>query len=163
MPFLAVDTAILGGFRGFMYNLLIDKKKELGLTNEDIVQRTGVSMRTVERIFSKNHQEHKRGCSVDTLRPILNLLGLSFEDIFDDAKVFIGGHAYTEMQDKIRALQERISTVTAERDFANADNLVLKSEITALTAEIKLLNMQLAYKDEIISLYKRVDQNREIP
>ena len=143
-----------------MYQKLIERKEELGYTNEYIHTKTGVSERTIARIFSKTHKEHKRGCSVDTLRPILNLLGLSFEDIFDDAKIFIGGHAYTEMQDKIRALQERLDIVIAERDFANADNVILKNEITTLTAEIKLLNMQLSYKDEIIALYKIIEQER---
>ena len=150
-----------------MYTKLIERKEELGYTNEYIHKQTGVSERTIARIFSKSHQEHKRGCSVDTLRPILNLLGLSFEDIFDDAKVFIGGHTYAEMQDKIRSLKEKIdelitdnTTIKAERDFANADNAILKNEITTLTAEIKLLNMQLSYKDEIIALYKIIEQER---
>lgn len=150
-----------------MYTKLIERKEELKYTNEYIHQQTGVSERTIARIFSKTHQEHKRGCSVDTLRPILNLLGLSFEDIFDDDKIFIGGHTYAEMQDKIRALNEKIeelenknATIIAERDFSNAENAILKNEINTLTAEIKLLNMQLAYKDEIIALHKLLEQER---
>ena len=146
-----------------MYDLLIEKKKELHLTNEDIQKATGVSDRTIARIFSKEHRDYKRGCSVDTLRPILNLLGLSFDDIFDDSKIFIGGHAYKEMQDKIKLLLEKIDNLTAEnatlkaeRDFAVADNGILKNEVNTLASEIKLLTMQLSYKDEIISLYKEI-------
>ena len=81
---------------------------------------------------------------------------MSFEEIFDDAKIFLGGNTYAEMQDKIKVLQEKIDTITAERDFATAENAILKNEVASLTAEIKLFNMQMAYKDEIIALNKQL-------
>lgn len=150
-----------------MYSKLIEKKEQLGYTNEYIQQKTGVSERTVARIFSKKHQDHKRGCSVDTLRPILNLLDLSFEELFDDAKIYLGGNTYAEMQDKIKVLQEKIesltsenATIAAERDYSIAEHTIAKDEIKTLNAKIELLTMQLSYKDEIIALHQIIHQER---
>jgi transcriptional regulator with XRE-family HTH domain len=143
-----------------MYTRLIERKKELGLSNKDIEKGTGASERTVARIFSATEKDYKRGCSVDTLRSILNFLGLSFEEVFDDTKAFIGGVALADMQKKVEELTAAKDTLIAEKETLLAENTLLNDEVKALNARVELLTMQLSYKDEIIALHKIIVQER---
>ena len=97
---------------------------------------------------------------IDTLDRFAIALGCSLGDILIGTNAVISTDQVHELQDKIDALTTENATIVAERDFANADNAILKNEITSLTAEIKLLTMQLSYKDEIIALYKIIEQER---
>lgn len=143
-----------------MYTRLIERKNELGLSNKDIEKATGASERTVARIFSTTEKDYKRGCSVDTLRPIINFLGLTFEEVFDDTKAFLGGTTLAEMQKKVNELTDIKATLEAERDAILSENNLLKDEVKTLNARVEILTMQLSYKDEIIALHKIIEQSR---
>ena len=143
-----------------MYTRLIERKKELGLSNKDIEIATGASERTVARIFSTTEKDYKRGCSVDTLRPIINFLGLTFEEVFDDTKAFLGGATLAEMQKKVNELTTIKETLEAEREALISENTLLKDEVKTLNARVEILTMQLSYKDEIIALHKIIEQER---
>ena len=126
---------------------LKELKKKAGKKSKDIAEGTGLPERTVVRIFSGETDNP----SISTLIPIVNFLGGSLDEIFADTKAIVGDKHLAE-------LQESVATITAERDSAIADNIALKTEVTALTNEI--LRIQLAHKDEIIELYKLLYQSK---
>lgn len=124
---------------------LIELKKRAGMSSKQIAEGTLLPERTVTRIF---HRETDSP-TISTLIPIIKFLGGSFDEIFADTKAIVGDQ-------HLAVLQENIAILTTERDAAIADNIALKTEVTALTNEI--LRMQLAHKDEIIELYKLLYQ-----
>ena len=135
---------------------LLDIIKRSGLTKHQIAEKGNLPYETVKRVVSG----HTSNPYIDTLDRFAIALGCSLGDILIGTNAVISTDQVHELQEKIDALTAEINTLTAERDFSNADNAILKNEITTLTAEIKLLNMQLSYKDEIIALYKIIEQER---
>ena len=146
---------------------LIALKEKTGKTIKQIEDGTKIPERTLVRIFSLNKEDMKRGHSFSTIIPIVNFLGGSLDEIFSDTNAIVGNKNFVEIQAKVRSLIEQNELlinekekVVAERDFAVADNAILKDEIKTLSAKVDLLNMQLAYKDEIIALHKIIEQTK---
>lgn len=112
-----------------MYEKLIKRKTELGLSKKDIEKATGIPERTLARIFSPNYKNYKRGVSADTLHPILKVLNITFEELFDDVST-----KHEEMQHRI-------------------DELVRENEILKLQLEHK--NELLAVHSKYLSYLQR--------
>ena len=108
-----------------MYDKLIARKNELGLSKNEIEQATGIPIRTLARIFSLDEADHKRGVSADNLHRILKVLGLTFEELFDDATAYVGNQNYVDMQHRI----------------------------DELTRENELLKLQIAHKNELLAVH----------
>ena len=121
---------------------LKELKKEKGVTNKQIAEKTLLPERTVNRIFSGDTDNPY----VDTLHRIVSALGGSLDDILADTKMVVG-------TEKLVTLQENVDVVTAERDLIVAENAILKDKVQTLTAELDLIKMQLKHKDEIISIH----------
>ena len=121
---------------------LIELKKRTGMSSKQIADGTLLPERTVARIF---HRETDSP-TVTTLIPIIKFLGGSFDEIFADTKAVVSDH-------NIVVLQEKVDTVTAERNLIVAENAILKDKVSALSAENEMLRVQLMHKDEIIALH----------
>lgn len=121
---------------------LKELKKAKGLSSKQIAELTNLPERTVIRIFSGDTDNPY----VDTLRRIVAVLDGSLDDIFAEAGVVVGGK-------NLKALQEDIDVVKAERDLLAAEIAILKDKVVTLTTENDLLKLQLKHKDEIISLH----------
>ena len=128
-----------------MYSRLIERKKELGISNSDITAATGVSERTLARIFSRNDKE-KRGHSTSTIKTIANFLGLTLDEVYEDTNAFVGGTTYAEMQAKIDAL-------TAENAMLASEVASLKAQTEALSSLVKVLELSNAHKDELLAVH----------
>ena len=146
---------------------LVALKEKSGKTLKQIENGTQIPERTLMRIFSLKKEDMKRGHSFSTIIPIVNFLGGSLDEIFADTNAIVGNKNFIEIQEKVRSLIEKNELlsiekekVTAERDFALAENAILKDENKTLSAKVELLTMQLSYKDEIIALYKIIEQNK---
>lgn len=134
----------------------LDNLKELknrtGLSDGEIAKRAMLSEKTVDRVFSG----HAKTPYVDTLYRIVKALGGSLDDILAESKVVVG-------TEKLATLQDEVEITTAEIDMLTAENNILKDKVVALTAEVDLLKMQLAHKEEIISIHnyynKRLSTN----
>lgn len=134
----------------------LDNLKELknrtGLSEGDIAKRAMLSEKTVDRVFSG----HAKTPYVDTLYRIVKALGGSLDDILAESKVVVG-------TEKLATLQDEVDITSAELDMLTAENNILKDKVVTLTAEIDLLKMQLAHKEEIISIHnyynKRLSTN----
>ena len=121
---------------------LKELKKAKGMSSKQIAEMTNLPERTVVRIFSGDTDNPY----VDTLRRIVAVLDGSLDDIFAEGIAVVGGK-------NLKALQEDVDAIKAERDLLTAETAILKDKIATLTAENDLLKMQLKHKDEIISLH----------
>jgi transcriptional regulator with XRE-family HTH domain len=131
---------------------LKDLKKEKRMSSKEIAAKTGLPERTVARVFSGETDNPY----MTTLIPIVNTLGGSLDDIFADTKAVVGNES-------LAVLQENVEEVEAEKDRILTENVVLKDEVTALTAENQLLRMQLAHKEELLALhnyYNKIKQSK---
>lgn len=108
-----------------MYDKLIARKKELGLSKKEIEEATGIPLRTLSRIFSMDEADHKRGISADNLHKVLKVLNLTFEELFEDSTAYVGNHHY-------EALLHRIDE---------------------LTREVDILKLQLEHKNELLAVH----------
>ena len=109
----------------------LDKLKELkaakGMTAKQIADKTKLPERTIVRLFSGDTDNPY----VDTLHRIVTALGGSLDDILADTKVVVATETLAEVK----------------------ENAILKDKVAALTAEVDLLKMQLAHKDELLALH----------
>lgn len=121
---------------------LKELKKQTGLSNKQIADKTFSSEKTIHRIFSGENDNPY----IDTLDRIAKALGSSLDYVFSDTKVVIG-------EQSLATTQEDLAVASAERDLIAAENAVLKEKIAALTAENNLLGMQLKHKEEIIAIH----------
>ena len=64
------------------YEIINEKKRELGLNNAQIAERAGVTLSTIDKITSGANQNPK----LDTLFAIADVLGLTLDDFNDRVK-----------------------------------------------------------------------------
>lgn len=121
---------------------LKDLKKTKGMTAKQIADKSNLPERTVARIFSGDTPNPY----IDTLHRIVKALGGSLDGILADTKAVVGGET-------LATLQEDIGVVEAERDLIIAEKALLTDKVTALTAEVELLRMQLKHKEELLALH----------
>lgn len=121
---------------------LKELKKETGMSLNQIAERTNLPDKTIDRIFSGRTTNPY----VDTLHRIVSVLGGSLDDILADTKVVVG-------PEKLATLQESVDVTTAERDMLQAEYNILREKVAALTAEVDLLRMQLAHKEELLAVH----------
>lgn len=121
------------------------------LTNETIAERTGIlSADTVSNVFSGE----SRCPRVDTIQLIIDALECEWHDVFGKTDAFIGGSS-------VRELQQRFDIVSADRDSLVLDlskekekSAELSAKIVELENEIKMLELKVSLKDEVIAAYK---------
>lgn len=123
----------------------IDNLKELtaksGLTTKEISERAMISEKTIDRLLDGK----AKTIYADTLDRWCTAIGVSPGDVFAESKAVIG-------TENLATLQNKIEITSAEMDMLTAENNILKDKVVALNAEVDLLKMQLAHKDEIIKL-----------
>lgn len=133
---------------------LMDLIQEKKITKQQIADRGNLPLKTVIRVIKKETL-----CpSIDTLERFAVALGCGLEDILTGTRAVIGTKTLAELQEEIAALTSDKEKITAERDFAVAENTILKDELKTLSSKVELLTMQLNYKDEIIALHKIIEQ-----
>ena len=121
---------------------LKELKKQTGLSNKQIAERTFSSEKTIHRIFSGENDNPY----IDTLDRIAKAFGSSLDFIFSDTKVVIG-------EQDLATTKEELDVVTAERDLLAAENAILKERVTTLMADNNFLSLQLKHKEEIIAIH----------
>ena len=119
-------------------------KNKVGATNKSIGDGIGRSERTIARVFSKKDEDHKRGHSMNLIEDIVEFLGGNMSEIFEDSSARIVGKSYLE-------LQEKLDTVTAERDALLNDVKTLAEEVNRLSKE--LVEVELKYTKKLIETH----------
>lgn len=64
------------------YEIINERKKQLGLTNQMIADATGITLSTMDKITSGINQNPK----LDTLQAIARVIGCTLDDFTDDKK-----------------------------------------------------------------------------
>ena len=134
----------------------LDNLKELtaksGLTIKQIAERAMISEKTIDRTLDGKVKTPY----ADTLYRWCKAIGVSLDDILADTKVVVG-------TENLATLQNKVEITSAEMDMLTAENKILQDKVVTLTAEVDLLKMQLAHKEEIISIHnyynKRLSTN----
>ena len=123
-----------------------DKVRELteksGIPIKEIAERAMISEKTIDRMLDGK----AKTIYADTLDRWCTAIGVSMADIFADSKAVIG-------TENLATLQNKVEIKSAEMEMLTAENKILQDKVVALTAEVDLLKMQLAHKEEIIRLH----------
>lgn len=117
-------------------------RKEKGITNKQIADKTKLPEKTVSRIFSGETDNPY----VDTIQRIAMALDASLDDIFADTNVVVATETFVEVKETANAVEADLAVISAE-------NVSLRNEITALTHEIELLQMEIKHKDDLLALH----------
>ena len=86
------------------YEIINEKKKLLGLTNQMIADKTGITLSTMDKITSGINQNPK----LETLQAIAKVIGCTLDDFADDKKEELSpaalriARAYDNMSEKGR-------------------------------------------------------------
>lgn len=113
-----------------------------GIPIKEVAERAMISEKTINRILDGK----AKTIYADTLARWCYVIGVSMADIFADSKAVIG-------TENLATLQDKVEIKSAEIDMLTAENKILQDKVAALTAEVDLLKMQLAHKEEIISIH----------
>ena len=120
------------------------------LSNEKIAERAEMSVDTVSNVFSGE----TRFPRVDTMQAILDAMECSWEDVFFDSGAVIGGK-------HVKELQQRFDIVSLDRDNLVIDldkekqlNKELTARVVDLENQVKMLELAVRLKDDIITAYK---------
>ena len=133
----------------WLQNLLVYYEKAGSPPIKEVAEKARVASRTVTRLFNGEIKSP----FADTLDSVCHAIGCTLNDIFSDAKVVISDTSLCELKEQVEVVTADLDAVSAEHDMAVAENAILKSRISSLTAEIDLLRMQLQHKEEIIALH----------
>lgn len=123
-------------------NKLRDFTIQSGIPIKEVAERAMVSEKTINRML----EGKAKTIYADTLYRWCTVIGVSMADIFAESKAVIG-------TENLATLQDKVEIKSAETDMLIAKNKILQDKVAALSAEVDLLKMQLAHKDEIISIH----------
>ena len=112
---------------------LKDLRKRTNMSAKQIADKTNMSERTINRIFSGDTYAP----GIDKLRDIVYAMGGSLDDIFDESD-------FRVPTPEAQALKSTINDLTAE-------NVRLKDENVRLQAELDQLRLALAHKEEMLA------------
>lgn len=123
-------------------NKLRDLTIQSGIPVKELSAKAMISEKTINRMLDGK----AKTIYADTLDRWCTVIGVSMADIFADSKAVIG-------TENLATLQNKVEINSVEMDMLAAENKILQDKVTALTAEVDLLKMQLAHKEEIIRIH----------
>lgn len=121
---------------------LKELKKKSGKTSKQIADETKIPESTVKRIFGGDTDDPY----VSTIHRIVICLGGSLDHVLADTNAVLAPESLAEAKETARVAE-------AESDLIAAENKILRNKVAALTAEVELLNLKLAHKEELLALH----------
>ena len=121
---------------------LKDLRKRTNMSAKQIADKTNMSERTINRIFSG--ETYAPG--IDKLRDIVYAMGGSLDDILDESDFHLPTPLAEALKTENTTLQNAVNDLTDE-------NVRLKDEIVTLKVELDRLRLTLEHKEEIIALH----------
>lgn len=128
---------------------LKELKREKNISAKQLAELSNLPEKTVTRVLSGRTVNPY----IDTLDRLATALGCTIGDILAGTKAVVGNDTLSTLQESIDTISAERDSVAAERDLAIAENAILKDKISALTAEVDLLKMQLMHKEELLALH----------
>ena len=125
-----------------LHERLTEFKRLSGKSTRQISEDTGIPESTLKRILSGDTPDPY----VSTVGKIAKCLGVSMDVLLADTNAVISSQGLAEAN-------KEAEKAKAERDIAIAENAILKAQATALSAEVELLKMKLAHKEELLAVH----------
>ena len=123
-------------------------KKQTGMTNKYIAEKTHRSERTISRFFSG-----ETDLGIDALREIVLLMGGSLDDILAESDFKMPTPEVEALKKENAVLSTTIEEMTAKETLLQAEITILKDKIVSLTAENDILRIKLEYEKKISDLH----------
>ena len=124
--------------------------KEKNIKPKQLAERSNLPEKTVTRILSG----HTTNPYLDTLDRLAVALDCTIGDILAGTKAVVGDDSLSVLHATLNTITAERDTVIAERDLGIAEIAILKDKVSALTAEINMLKLQLLHKEELLALHK---------
>lgn len=128
---------------------LKELKNKTNMSCKQIADKENLSERSVIRVFSGETPNP----GVDLIRRIIHALGGTWSEIFGESGAVIGGQDLVTLQTEVNRLTEEVDRLTSALNLANIDVNLQKDKVTALEAEIKLLNLKLEYEEKLVAVH----------
>ena len=125
-----------------LHERLAEFKSLSGKSTRQISEDTRIPESTLKRILSGDTPDPY----VSTVGKIAKCLGVSMDVLLADTNAVISSQGLAEAN-------KEAEKAKAERDMAIAENAILKAQATALSAEVELLKMKLAHKEELLAVH----------
>lgn len=103
------------------YEIINERKKELGITNAQLAEITGITLSTLDKITSGANKNPKLG----TLQAIARAIGCTLDDFDDDATVSFSPAAmsiarkYEQLDDHGRQVVDHVADLELKRVSAS--------------------------------------------
>ena len=121
------------------------------LSNEKIAERTGIlSADTVGNVFNGE----SRFPRMDTIQLILDALECEWHDVFGKTDAFIGGSSMKELQQRFDIVSKDRDDLIIILEDEKKKNAELSARIVELENKVKMLELTVELKDEVITAYK---------
>jgi transcriptional regulator with XRE-family HTH domain len=128
---------------------LRELRDKLGVNNAWIADKENLSKKSVDRVFNGE----SKSPSVDLVRRIIHALGSTWQEIFGESSAVIGGQDLATLQAEVTRLADENAKLLSSLNIANLDLTVQKEKVSALEAEIKLLNLKIEYEEKLIAVH----------
>ena len=121
------------------------------LTNEKIASLTGIlSADTVGNVFNGE----SRFPRMDTIQLILDALECDWHDVFGKTDAFIGGSSMKELQQRFDIVSKDRDDLIIILEEEKKKNTELSARIVELENKVKMLELTVELKEEVITAYK---------
>lgn len=105
------------------YEIINEKKKELGITNAQLAEITGITLSTLDKITSGANQNPK----LSTMQAIARAIGCTLDDFDDEAVVTISSAAisiarrYDALDDHSKKVVEAVVEIESKRPASHLE------------------------------------------
>lgn len=121
------------------------------LSNEKIAEKTGIlSADTVGNVFNGE----SRFPRMDTIQLILDALECDWHDVFGKTDTFIGGSSMKELQQRFDIVSKDRDDLIIILEEEKRKNTELSARIVELENKVKMLELTVELKEEVITAYK---------
>lgn len=123
-------------------------KKATNTRTKTLAEGMHLSERTIARMLSG-----ETGIDIDQAKDMVAIMGGSLEEIFDGSDFKIPHPETDVLQKEIESLKEKIEVLRLAEAAARAEAAAFKEKAAGLDAENDRLRIELAHKEEIITIH----------
>lgn len=119
-----------------------------GLTYEQISVNSETSLSTVKNIFSGKHEP-----LASTLHRIAKVLNTTLDALLADTNMVISPKSLIEVKENAEVVEAERDLVTIDNERLKIENDTLKTELAAKDTQIKLLELEVQHKVELLKVH----------
>ena len=133
---------------------IVEEKKRLGVSVKSMSERSKLQLpeETITRVITGKTGDP----GVSTISDIGETVGLAPYELFMDATLAAEFRAYLELKSKAEETELERIRITAENESLKATNAALASELDMLRMQLRHRDELLTAKNDLIELYKQM-------